>query len=167
MLWSMPEEHSSKVNRAGNCGSLPKQARICGRCLECWTVNAEYWLQLLWRTHREATLMGYVPSWTSPWSIATWHMFSWTTTWRLRTTYPRSWRRKLLWEDGDSETHKCTSQKGWVTVCTDSLRPDRIWGASGHAFGLYCSGEPWKCWVSWDNRAPSRSALSLPEVGKL
>ena len=97
--------------------------------------NAELWpacwdcrLLLLWRTHREATFLGCVPSQTSSWSSVTRDMFSWIITCRLRTTYPRSWRRELLQEDGDFETHQCTFQREWKNVCAASLRTDKEMG---------------------------------------
>ena len=41
--------------------------------------------------------------------------------------HPRSWR-ELLRGDGDSETHKCTVQRGWRTVCAAGLRTDKDMG---------------------------------------
>ena len=98
-------------------------------------LGAELWLGmlncrflLLWRTYREATLLGPAPPWTPPWPSVTRHMFPWTTAWRLRTTYPRSWRRELLPEDGDPGTHKWTFQRRWRSVCVADLRTDKDMG---------------------------------------
>ena len=41
---------------------------------------------------------------------------------------PRSWRRELLREDGDSETHKGTFQRGWRPVCAAGLTSDKDMG---------------------------------------
>lgn len=51
---------------------------------------------------------------------------SWTTAWSLRTTHPRSSRRELLQEDGDSETHTCMFQRGWMEDCLHSWLKDKL-----------------------------------------
>ena len=66
--------------------------------------------------------------------------------------------------DGNSETHECAFQRGWRPVCAAGLRTDKIRGTIGLGVGLYPGGEQGKCWVSWENRALSRSALSPTEV---
>ena len=55
---------------------------------------------------------------------------------RLRTMDPRSWRRELQREDGNSETHKCTCQRGWRSICVTGWCTDKDVGNFGAWFWL-------------------------------
>ena len=67
-------------------------------------------------------------------------MVSWPATRRLRTAHPRSWRRELLREDGDSETHKCTFQRRWRSICVTSWWTDK---EMGNLWTSFCFAAFW------------------------
>ena len=58
-------------------------------------------------------------------------------------------KERLLGEDGNSETHQCTFQTGWRSVCMTSLRTDKEMGTFWAWFGLQPFAEQETFWVSW------------------
>ena len=140
------------------CENLPNQAPIHGRCLE------QNWDFCFSEEHTVSHSLGTRASLDSTMIQCNMAHVSLDHYMEAEDNIQQIQKERAVQEDGNSESHKRTFQRGWRSACTAGSKTDKEVGNFWAWFWLLGWWGARKVLGLQENRAPSRSAPSTSKV---